>query len=82
MKDFLDNICLFCKNKVNAFKKIKLTDEMLNLNKKLRELDLLLDKEEYEEIKKEIEDTDKEINERVYRLYGVTEEEKGITESQ
>jgi len=39
-----------------------------------------LDDKEYNAIKKEIEKTDKEIDEKVYELYGLTEEEIKIIE--
>ena len=40
-----------------------------------------MDDKEYNAIKKEIEKTDKEIDEKVYELYGLTEEEiKSIEE--
>ena len=39
-----------------------------------------MDDKEYNAIKKEIEKTDKEIDEKVYELYGLTEEEIKIIE--
>jgi len=52
---------------------------MLSLNKKLQEIG---DKStmEKEKIQKEIKKTDNEIDELVYQLYGITEEEKKIIE--
>ena len=50
---------------------------MLSLNKQLQE-----EKNENvrQKIQKEIEKTDKEIDELVYKLYGITEEEQKIIE--
>ena len=50
---------------------------MLSLNKKLQEIE---DKNtlEKQKIQEEIKKTDKEIDELVYQLYGITEEEKKI----
>jgi len=53
----------------------KLVDEMLKLNKELQKLDPMLDEAEYKEIKEKIEKTDGEIDERVFKLYGVGEKE-------
>ena len=52
---------------------------MLSLNKRLNEIG---DKEteEKKKIQTEIEKTDHEIDELVYKLYGITEEEKKIIE--
>ena len=51
---------------------------MLSLNKKLQEKNLsALEKQKIEQ---EIQKTDKEIDELVYQLYGITEEEKKIIE--
>lgn len=56
---------------------IKLVDKMLSLNKRLNEFG---DKktDERARIEEEIKKTDKEIDELVYKLYGITEEEKEI----
>lgn len=58
---------------------INLVDKMLSLNEKLQEIG---DKStmEKEKIQKEIQKTDNEIDELVYQLYGITEEEKKIIE--
>ena len=58
---------------------IKLADKMLSLNKKLQEIG---DKNtlEKQKIQEEIKKTDNEIDELVYQLYGITEEEKKIIE--
>lgn len=58
---------------------IKLVDKMLSLNKRLNEIG---DKktDERARIEKEIKKTDAEIDEIVYKIYGITEEEKKIIE--
>ncbi|MBS3096626.1 N-6 DNA methylase [Candidatus Woesearchaeota archaeon] len=58
---------------------IKLADKMLSLNKKLQEIG---DKNtlEKQKIQEEIRKTDSEIDELVYQLYGITEEERKIIE--
>lgn len=53
---------------------------MLKLNKRLKEVGELSD--EYKRIGEEIERTDKEIDQKVYELYGLTQEEIKIVESQ
>ncbi len=50
-----------------------LVDKMLSLNKQLNDPAFV---EQQEAIQKEIEATDKEIDERVFNLYGLTEEER------
>ena len=64
------------KNKQLLF--ITLCDKMLSLNKKLQEE--RLSQHEKEKIQQEIKKTDNEIDELVYQLYGITEEEKKIIE--
>lgn len=54
-----------------------LVDAMLNLNKKIQ----TAKGNEKEQIQRQIEKTDREIDEIVYKLYGITEEEKNIIES-
>ena len=56
---------------------INLCDKMLSLNKKLQEIGdrNTLEKQKLEE---EIKKTDNEIDELVYQLYGITEDEKKI----
>ena len=58
---------------------IKLVDKMLSLNKRLNEIG---DKktDERQKIEEEIKKTDAEIDELVYKLYGITEKEKKIIE--
>lgn len=57
----------------------KLSEKMLSLNKRLIGLG---DKQtaEREQLEKEIARTDQEIDELVYKLYGITGEEKRIIE--
>lgn len=62
-------------NKSKQKEIIKLVEKITKLNKKLRKLHPIMDEEEYKEMKKEIEKTDEEIDERVYKLYGLTNEE-------
>ncbi|MDP3013313.1 MAG: TaqI-like C-terminal specificity domain-containing protein, partial [Candidatus Subteraquimicrobiales bacterium] len=59
----------------------KLADKILKLNKQLQKLNPILDEDEYKELKTEIQKTDKEIDEMVYKLYGLTEEEIKIVEN-
>jgi len=58
---------------------IKLVDKMLSLNKRLNEIG---DKQTSDKakIQEEINITDAEINELVYKIYGITEEEKKVIE--
>lgn len=56
---------------------IALVDIMSDLNKKI----LSVKGSEKEQIQRQIEKTDKEIDEIVYELYGITEEERKIIES-
>ena len=58
---------------------IKLVDKMLSLNKRLNEIG---DKktDERAKIEEEIKKTDAEINELVYKIYGITAEEKKVIE--
>ena len=58
---------------------ISLLDKMLSLNKRLNEIG---DKktDERERIEEEIKKTDVEIDELVYKIYGITEAEKKIIE--
>ncbi|MDP3974399.1 MAG: N-6 DNA methylase [bacterium] len=48
---------------------------------KLQKLDPIMDDKEYNEIKEEIEKTDKEIDKKVYELYGLNKEEIEIVEN-
>ena len=56
----------------------ELVKKILDLNKKLREV--LENSNEWESIKSEIEKTDKKINEEVYKLYGLSEDEIEVIE--
>jgi len=58
---------------------ITLVDKMLSLNKRLNEIG---DKktDERARIEEEIKKTDAEIDELVYKIYGITEEEKKVIE--
>ncbi|MGE5444159.1 MAG: hypothetical protein ACM3SR_06075, partial [Ignavibacteriales bacterium] len=56
---------------------VSLVDVMLDLNKKIQ----TAKGNEKEQIQRQIEKTDGEIDEIVYKLYGITEEEKKIIES-
>ena len=58
---------------------IKLSQQMLELNKKLQDVSENSDK--WSDIKREIEKTDKEIDGKVFELYGLGEEERKIVES-
>ena len=57
---------------------INLANKMLSLNKKLQEDNL--SQLEKQKLEQEIKKTDNEIDELVYQLYGITEEEKKIIE--
>lgn len=57
---------------------IKLADKMFSLNKKLQEEKI--SQLEKQKLEQEIKKTDKEIDELVYQIYGITEEEKKIIE--
>ncbi len=63
------------KEKAKHDKLAKLADEMLKLNKELQKLNPMLDEMEYKEMKEKIERTDGEIDEMVFGLYGLSEEE-------
>jgi len=60
-------------------KMVLLVDKMLDLHKQLQALSEVQSAER-EALQKEIERTDKEIDNLVYRLYGITEEERKIIE--
>lgn len=57
---------------------IKLVDKMLSLNKKLSEMKAKTD--ERAKLEEQIKKMDSEIDKLVYKLYGITEEEKKIIE--
>ena len=58
---------------------IKLVDKMLSLNIRLNEIE---DKQTDEKarLEKEIQKTDNEIDQEVYKIYGITKEEQKIIE--
>lgn len=58
---------------------VTLTNKILELNKKLQKAQKGLD--EWHDIQKQIEQTDKKIDTLVYNLYGLTEAERRIVES-
>jgi type I restriction-modification system DNA methylase subunit len=58
---------------------VTLTNKMLELNKRLQKAQKGLD--EWHDIQKQIEQTDKKIDTLVYDLYGLTEAERRIVES-
>jgi len=60
-------------------KVVSLVEKMLELNKKLQKVQKGLD--EWHDIQKQIEQTDKKIDTLVYNLYGLTEVERRIVES-
>lgn len=57
---------------------VGLVDVMLDLNKKLQDFK----GSEKEQIQQQIDKTDKEIDQLVYKLYGLTEEEIKIIENE
>lgn len=57
-----------------------LADKMLKFNKGLQKIDPIMDEKEYGELKQEIDKTDKEIDQKVYKLYGLSEEEIKVVE--
>jgi len=65
--------------KARYYELIRLVDKMLNLNKELQKTTEKSDK--WYKIKKEIEKTDKIIDEKVYKLYSLTKEEIEIIEN-
>ncbi|MDD5071769.1 MAG: N-6 DNA methylase [Patescibacteria group bacterium] len=72
-------ICLTSdKNKQKEI--IALVEKITKSNKALLKLHPIMDEKEYEEKKTEIEKTDKEIDEKVYELYGLSEEERKVVE--
>jgi len=71
---------VYLANKNQQLEIAKLVDKMQELNQELQKLDQELDDKEYNEIKGQIAKTDKKIDEEVYKLYGLTEEEIKIVE--
>jgi hypothetical protein len=60
---------------------VALVDRILELNKKLRVLSEF-EAERRQALEKEIRHTNREIDNLVYKLYGLTEEEIKVVESQ
>lgn len=58
---------------------IKLSEKMLELHNELKEIHENSDK--WENIKSEIEKTDKKIDQEIYELYGLNKEEVGVVEN-
>ena len=65
------------KKKYNEF--VKLADNMLDLNKQIQSIPE--NSEKWKSMKKEIEKVDREIDEKVYELYGLMEGEIEVIES-
>jgi methylase of polypeptide subunit release factors len=66
------------KEKAKHDESVELADKILDLNKQLQSIPEHSNK--WDSVKKEIEKTDREIDERVYELYGLGEEEKKVVE--
>ena len=79
-KEPLLNIPIYVSNDKNQKIIIDLVGKITELNKELRKLDPILDEEEYKELKLEINKIDKEIDKKVYELYGLTEEDIKVVE--
>jgi len=78
-KQYIENLPIKLVSHPQQQPLIKLVDKMLSLNKRLNEFG---DKktDERARIEEEIKETDTKIDELVYRLYSITEEEKKIIE--
>jgi len=76
----LIQIPIFVGNEKQQKAIIQLVDKILKLNKELKEL--TENSEKWNSLKREIEKVDKKIEEDVYKLYGLTEEEIKIIENQ
>ncbi len=72
---------VYSADKKKQFEIAKLVDKNLELNRELQKLGPIMDDKEYNEVKEEIEKTDKEIDEKVYELYGLSEGEIKIVEN-
>jgi type I restriction-modification system DNA methylase subunit len=64
------------KEKILHYDLVNLVEVMLDLRKREQKAEV----HELEQLKRQIEKTDREIDERVYELYGVTEDEKRLIE--
>lgn len=78
MKNALLELPIISNKKIGE-KIIYLVDKMLSLNKRLNEIGEKKT-EERARIEDEIKRTDKEIDELVYKLYGITNDERKIIE--
>ena len=67
-------------DKEKSLKISKETYKMIELNKKFQKLDSFIDEDEYKETKRKIEKINKEINEMVYSLYDLTQEQVKLVE--
>ena len=74
----LMNIPIYVGNKIQQKQIIDLVDKMLSLNKDLDEIPE--NSEKWLSVKSEIEKTDKKIDQEVYKLYGLTENDVNIVE--
>lgn len=68
------------KSKAKQEEIIKLVEKIIKLNQEFQKLDPILDKEEIEEKGRKIQEIDKQIDQEVYKLYGLTSEEIKIVE--
>ncbi|OGC47099.1 MAG: hypothetical protein A3A94_03580 [Candidatus Portnoybacteria bacterium RIFCSPLOWO2_01_FULL_43_11] len=59
----------------------RIVDRIIKLNRELQKLHPIMDDKEYNEIKSEIKEIDKLIDQRVYELYGLTKKEIKIIEN-
>lgn len=75
----LENMPIIDVDKEQQRQIIILVAKMLKLNKEVQET--LKNSEKWNSIKSEIEKTDRKIDEEVYKLYGLTSEERKIVES-
>ncbi len=77
----LMNIPIYISDKNQQKIIIDLVEKITEQNKKLKKFDPILDEEEYKELKIEIDKIDKEIDKKIYELYGLTEKDIKIVES-
>lgn len=75
---YLSGLPFIIGTKSQQNKIVELTSRILNLNKEIHKIPE--HSNEWEKIKSEIEKTDKKIDEEVYHLYNITEEEKRVIE--
>ncbi len=77
---FLGELPIIETTKKEQIKLAKLVDKITKQSKDLQKLDPILDDKEYNKIKKEIDETDKDIDGKVYGLYGLGEREIEVVE--